>query len=615
MDRTPPESPRAVARSLAVIDFVLLLVLLAALGRLLVGAHWSSNWADPEFTGWVAPVANRVAEGQILYADGGHSPLPPLSVLMVFAVTFGGASWHTESLLGFLFQAGTIVLLYGLLRATAGRVVAILAAVCGSLVFFAIPKTILYDPMCQFGVAATLVATAGWLRSSPSRRSLAWLAVAGLLGATTVLVKQSTGGGLCLAVAALAIGWPPGRSWRDRLVQLGVLLAGAGVGLAAWLAILAPWVSLRGMLVDVFLTGSEPKGGTLPLLHNLMGCSQSLIAHLGVGTGLVWAAWWHAGRYVADRAARCRIVLGGLMVLQGIGLLYVFGQYWDRGFLSPLDDEILAAPLWLGLAALLLRRIVPYRAADWPVELTLLAIPALAAAMFHSLSVDVFRWTYDNNPLIVLALGGYWLAVVQVAHSAPSRMGRVGLRAAALIVTLAGCWVGFLPVGESAAACHVAWPEVEHLRMARLRPEAAGMRSLVAEVRGRAPRANDTVLLLPNDPGVEAWFSRPRPQLACSILFTDQYWDRYVDDDFARIARDPPQVIVVGPRDFWRPFARCWHKDCGAERLIDRVQRELLPRSYELAVSVPIRVRTKTDHMDVFVRRDPPLLTGAGNRP
>lgn len=129
------------------------------------------------------------------------------------------------------------------------------------------------------------------------------------------------------------------------------------------------------------------------------------------------------------------------------------------------------------------------------------------------------------------------------------------------------------------------------------------MRELVATVR-RLASADEAVALLPNDPNVEAWFERPRWKSAAAIVFPDQYWDRYVDADFERLRRAPPRVIVIGPREVWRPFCRHWHRNWGAERLIDRVEKELLPAEYELVTSQPIAYRRGTDFMDVYLRRN-----------
>jgi hypothetical protein len=135
------------------------------------------------------------------------------------------------------------------------------------------------------------------------------------------------------------------------------------------------------------------------------------------------------------------------------------------------------------------------------------------------------------------------------------------------------------------------------------------MRELVRIVRSQAaPDAGDAVLLLPNDPNVEAWFDRPRPALSSAILFTDQYWDRYVDADFDALRKNPPKVIIIGPRNYWRPFSKIWHwhKEEGLLRLIDRVESELLPRDYAPPLEQRIRFGEGTDFMDVYVRKEPP---------
>jgi hypothetical protein len=127
---------------------------------------------------------------------------------------------------------------------------------------------------------------------------------------------------------------------------------------------------------------------------------------------------------------------------------------------------------------------------------------------------------------------------------------------------------------------------------------------VVAEVRRLAPDPEaDEVLLLPDDPNVESWFERRRPALQGAIVFADQYWDRYVDADFARLCEQPPKVIVLGPRHSWRPVSRQWNVDRGCERLIDRALNELLPQHYELVASQEIHYSGKHDYVDIYVRK------------
>jgi hypothetical protein len=225
---------------------------------------------------------------------------------------------------------------------------------------------------------------------------------------------------------------------------------------------------------------------------------------------------------------------------------------------------------------------------------------ALPAAVFHSLSDVYFRWAYDNNPLVVLALA--MLFALLLAVPAPRALGRA--LTPLLVFVISGlCWLGVHERAALAMEATERWPEVTHLAGARMRPSAEGMRELVAVVR-RAAGPDDEVLLLPNDPNVEEWFGRTRPLLSGPMVFTDQYWDRYVEPDFAALEANPPKLVVIGPRDYWRRFSRRWHPGWGAERLIDRVQQELLPQRYELLVAQPIRFQRGNDHMDVYVRAD-----------
>jgi hypothetical protein len=260
--------------------------------------------------------------------------------------------------------------------------------------------------------------------------------------------------------------------------------------------------------------------------------------------------------------------------------------------------------MWFGLALGLVTMAgalipPPWRIRPFPEEaIAALGFIAFPAAVFHSLSDRYFRWTYDNNPLIGLALV---LVIAYVLAIAPWRsIGKI-LPPLLIAMLVAVCWLRVHWIVRVAQEATEQWPEVPHLAGARMRPQAEGMRELVSLVRRATPNPADRVLLLPNDPNVEQWFERPRPPLSGPMIFTDQYWDRYVDPDFAALEADPPEVIVIGPRNYWRRFTRQWHPGWGAERLIDRVRDELLPARYRLLAENPITYRRSVDYMDVYV--------------
>ena len=220
------------------------------------------------------------------------------------------------------------------------------------------------------------------------------------------------------------------------------------------------------------------------------------------------------------------------------------------------------------------------------------------------MSVSELRWAYDNNPLVILAL----VFLLSPFFAFLRRSCRTLLQAVLVFLFLAIIllsWVSTVHQISIVISCTRACPEIRHLSGALLRPESEGMRELVRVVRLRStPASHDTVLLLPEDPNVEAWFDRERPGLSSAIIFVDQYWDRYVEQDFAELKRNPPRIIVIGPRNSWRWFFHQWHAQRGAERLIDLVQRELLPRTYDLAKQQPIVYAGRKYFMDVYVRRE-----------
>jgi hypothetical protein len=241
-------------------------------------------------------------------------------------------------------------------------------------------------------------------------------------------------------------------------------------------------------------------------------------------------------------------------------------------------------------------------------RMCLVAIAAMAAAAGHSLSVPNFRWTYDNNPFIYYVFA---TVIVLSGFCAPPPANMAEPRNTLRDVAVLGCCLVVLSFSDLRdqvrvlREASVLWHEVRHLQGVFMRPHAAGMRRVVDEVREAAPDASsDAVLLLPEDPNVQSWFERRRPKLTSAIIFVDQYWDLDVDEDFRRLSLHPPKVIVIGPRTFWRSFFHDWHRNWGAERLIDLVQSTLIPRSYRLLASVPISLADGTEHMDIYVRRD-----------
>jgi hypothetical protein len=235
--------------------------------------------------------------------------------------------------------------------------------------------------------------------------------------------------------------------------------------------------------------------------------------------------------------------------------------------------------------------------------LAILTIVTLPAMLFHNLSVGGLRWLYDNNPVIQVAWAAVALAAVHLAGAVSTRVSWAGV---ALVMVASGV-VGFLGWQLSTNAfvsvqrSVVVWDDVPHLRGARMTTAAEPFHRLTRSVRTLAPDPDDAVLLLPSDPGLEAWFDRPRAALNAAIVFPDQYWASFVEDDLARIARDPPRVIIIGPIGMWALTSMYWAP--GARQLVDRVRSEILPRFYRNVGSVRVVFGNGVpDSMTVYVR-------------
>jgi hypothetical protein len=212
----------------------------------------------------------------------------------------------------------------------------------------------------------------------------------------------------------------------------------------------------------------------------------------------------------------------------------------------------------------------------------------------HSLSAPVFRWTYDNNPLIAVTIACLLLGLWRLPWM---------LRGPALAALLLSLTTLLVPMVPRWQATTEPWPEVPYLAGARMQSRAAPIRALIAEVRALTPDADATVLMLPEDPDVLAMIDRHRPRLTPAILFVDQYWDRFVDADLRRLRAKPPAVILLGPeQNLW---AQTYYS--GLDVRTHRLWRALLPllatRYEDRGVRALQREDGRPDSIHVYVRR------------
>jgi hypothetical protein len=175
--------------------------------------------------------------------------------------------------------------------------------------------------------------------------------------------------------------------------------------------------------------------------------------------------------------------------------------------------------------------------------------------------------------------------VAQIVESARIRYRNVGV-ALQLVLGLAivvPYWI-YTPFPRLRDAEYETWPGIKPLAAMKVN-RVVHPGGLIVEalrtVSGEGP--DNAVLLLPTDPPLEAYLERPKPQLSALLIFMDQYWDRYVDQDFDRLRQAPPKIIVLGPDPVWMRRVAYFRpeSDWGTLRLIGRIERELLPERYQ----------------------------------
>lgn len=631
-------------------ELSIILLLLLATGWMLIPAHWNTIWGDREFTGWVVPIANRFAEGLTLYDEGGHSPMPPLPFVFAFLISAGDGNWLLESTLNYGFQCATLAVIYAGFRRRLPIPVPFWAVLSTAPIFLMLPKTILYDSMAQFFVATcavSLVSTSERLESfygDPARKITTKFPIVpfnlfimpGTLIACLALTKQNTAAGVVIGASLLMLLDRSGPKLLLRfrnLLQLGATTLSAFILIATMLWMFG-LISFSGLWVDVFLTGAEPKGGSFVLLTQLKVFSREIaeatIPWAVVAAGLIWLSRPLRLRHAEKQAHRTRKLPSSAYFIAVVTAVSCYalarGQFTGNALADAITNAIqpIAAPrprfplpyaipyigLFIALGYSAISIFTRYSKSSPGItsiaRFTLILFPA---AVLHALSARDFRWVYDNNPLIGIAFA----ALIFACSESLSRLQlkeefpRQAMAITAGILLAAGMWSCLAPQLRFAAKCTETWPEVPYLNGALMKPESSGLRKLARMVRTGTPAPeSDTVLMLPEDPNVMSWFERRRPPVSSSILFVDQYWDRYVDADFERIKNDPPRIIVIGPRKFTQYFNAffSWDDTRGIDRLIERVERELLPGAYRKIQSQKIEFRGGSDTMDVYLREN-----------
>lgn len=604
---------------------VALTVCFAAFAWLYVPRLVNCLWSDDEFTGWVAPIAQRIAAGERIYRDF-TLPIPPGSFLLLAGVQhlLGRARLLDELWLNAICHLGMILTAYWMVRPLCGRRTAVLTAVCTAPVILTTPKEIAYDQTAQLvgWVSIALLGQGLCAPAGPGRRR--WVAMAGFCSAATIAFKSSTGLGAVgggLAALALLLGQSYRRGGtaelRARWAEAVPLVAGMLVGVAATLGLV---VAAGGRVAEfwqtVFVDGPALKGGTSRALGNLLsyGVFQYPV-HLSLLVGLVVAyvlarvVGQRTGLYV-PHAEPGRIPADSSATTVGFAaaaILLVAATYGTAMVLLATDVEfvplVLRAlaelgrhPRMLSLLFLVIVFVANLRGARRALGrrsiFAALVVAATIQSLLHSLSTPQTRLFYYNNPVIPLAIAASLLVLDRArAHR---------LRWIFVAVFLSGLFGG-----KFQRYLDARFPADDDGFWQGLRVSKNGNIVLLAAKRARQLAGPDgTVLTLPEDPAFASLIGRPRPDLFGAIVFVDQYPEHARVVDQPVLDAEPPDVVVIHPRAAheWKQFNAIWSKSSPAERLQEHFVNRYLATSYRLDSSYPTWFFHTTSVLDVYVK-------------
>jgi hypothetical protein len=607
---------RLALSAIAVIYFVFLLFYVPRLNNFVM--------SDREFTGWVGPIAERVARGQRLYDDL-VLPIPPGSFVLLAAIhtIAGGALLLHELWVAAASHLAMGLMAYAIAAKFSTRKVALLVALTTLVVVTQTPKECVYDHTSLLVAwLSVLVGSHAALEDTPARRRRLWV-FTGLSATATLMFKQSTAVGMTagwlLALAYLfVVDWRAGRrdDARARLSDAAHWAAGSGAGLVALALLLA---SLRAPLVGfvraVFIDGPALKGGAIALLRDLFmftarndAVRNTIVPGAFVLAIGVAVARKHGHLHVGDelenpspislRAAVFLCLTAFVAYGAATALLATNVRALDRSFSAACDSlrNVPAYGFVFGIAFFAAN--VNESHAITPATrrsghaLNAIFIASLVCSMIYDTSFVLFYPFYYNEPSIPIALLCLYVATE-----------RSGLRMATPLILVAS----LLPIfGAKFNRALSDDTPVNRGHWAGLRVNYRGLEVLKAAARAQ-DLAGETgsVLIVPEDVELQGLVHRPRPPLKGAILFVDQYPMRLLSSDLEALDRNHPDVVIVHPRNpaDWKSVFHTWSNNSAAEKVVDHVLTKILPKEYTLDSSYPSTYFWDQGQIDVYVRK------------
>lgn len=585
-------------------------------------------WSDSEFTGWVAPIAHRMVEGQRIYQDF-TLPIPPGSfALMALVQKVSGRFLLLDELwLCAICQMLMLPVGYALVRPFTTARNAALATMASMPVLMAAPKEIAYDHTALLVAWGSLALFTRGLMADAERRRWGWLVAAGAAAGFTLAFKSSTGVGAIAALFAglgvtAVVGWRAVRraALKPALHDATALTAGVVAGgLLTLLLVVVLGGSVREFIQVVFVDGPALKGGRSQVSLNLL--SYTIIqtpTHISFLTALMisYVLVRILGRKDALQVPSSTIptdergerglagwvfavptVLLTLLIF-GFAALLLAGNASRVPLFLQVGAGFGSAGPMIGLFFLLLLLVANFAKAasmrDRRAVFASLAVAAGMLSLMHNLSDPKHRPLYDNNPIIPLVI----VSLLIVFDQARARILKYATVVVMLLALFGGKFQRYL------TARH---PVEDRGFWHGLRVNDTGKTLLDAALRARALAGPDgTVLMLPEDPMFEALIGRPRPELRGAIVFVDQFPEHVLDQDLAKLHADPPDVLVLHPEAEvgWNTVYRIWSLDSPAAKLQNDFVRRHRHTTYEVDSTYPTWLFDSKVTMAVLVRKD-----------
>jgi hypothetical protein len=626
-------------RPLVIIALGCYLLIALVSGAEAIVSNLNVIWMNPGFSGWTTAIAERIAAGMMLYTDGGHLPMSPLPFLLIYAASFGDPLWFHEEL---LIQTANFLIVVTLFLGTLRIFPAPVAFLAGLIVQFTLFSDIgglfynnlaLLMAVISMVIALQITLVPASALNEPLSKS--WFSSASkkilLLGfvlATGILSKQNIGLGAALGAGLTLLLLPAHLAFKQRFCNAFILTAATVVFFALWCLVLSPFISIEGMLTDVFLSGSEPKGGPDGALARLM-LQVKLVSRwimrpdTLIAVSILAAAGWFGTRSTtrktqvpgAPTSNMLLIVLTVLVILVSI-LLIAGAELADiksadaRRALSRFLFIFLHTVLLLGLVPNI-RRMLANALGINPgaiVAIVVLAYPTFLMGQISMPGTAIFIWKWGIQ-LFFLGLALLLLCGYRLSEKLPTvvlqKTGLITLAALSILMGLALCATKY----TSLLACDQEWPGVAALEGVKMPSKQEPYLTLLQKIRDLTPDPDDEVFLLPEDPSFESFIARKRPDVTSAIYFMDTYQDDFIAEDLKRLDAKPPAVIVIGPQsDFWWQGLYFRPEDSwGTLRLIKLIRAEILPRHYTLAfeMDVPHAGGNVTEIVSVYTRLDP----------